>query len=123
MGTSQRNKGARGERELARLLEDQLGLKVARNLMQWRDGGPDLIGLPVALEVKRCEQIRLKDWWGQAVDQAEKASKTPCLAWRQNGKPWAFRVPLSFINSSFPASMTADVDLLAFCELIRNSLF
>ena len=37
-GRGARNKGAAGERELAALLQDQLGFVVKRNLGQARDG-------------------------------------------------------------------------------------
>lgn len=43
-----RRKGAEGER-----LADHLGVEITRNLLQSRQGGHDLSGLPVALEAKR----------------------------------------------------------------------
>ena len=122
MGASQRNKGARGERELAKLLEDYLGVAVTRNLMQTRDGGHDLNGLPVALEVKRQETLRLQEWWFQAVTQATRVAKLPALAWRQNGKQWTFRVPLRLMNPAWPVNLTADVNIEAFCFAIRENI-
>jgi hypothetical protein len=42
MGASQRRKGAAGENELAKILSDQLGWVVKRNIGQSRDGGDDI---------------------------------------------------------------------------------
>ncbi len=123
MSKMQRNKGARGERELAKLLEENLGLEVTRNLLQPREGGYDLKGLPVALEVKRCEQLRLKEWWHQAVKQALDTNKLhPVLAWRQNGKKWTFRVPINLFDGPCKTDWghTADISIDTFCLLIRE---
>lgn len=124
MSKMQRNKGARGERELAKLLEEQLGLSVTRNLMQTREGGHDLNGLPVALEVKRQETLKLNEWWSQAEEQGIRANKMPALAYRKSRHPWMFRVPISFFRGKIVShtrnSYTADIDLETFCFLLRE---
>jgi Holliday junction resolvase len=95
-------KGSAGERELAALLtayahEAGVVVDLTRNLEQTRGGGHDLLGLEdygMAVEVKRVEQMQMNSWWAQAVRQAERVDKhcIPVLAWRQNRKPWRFRV-------------------------------
>lgn len=96
-GKGRRSKGANGEREFAKLLSEKLGIKLERNLEQTRAGGHDLIGLPgIAIEVKRCEQLAINQWWRQAVEQAADGL-TPCLAYRQNRKPWMVAVPLNWL--------------------------
>jgi hypothetical protein len=71
MDNLSRCKGRRGEQELARLLSDELGSVVARNLMQFREGGHDLLGLDGwSIEVKRAAQPQLTEWWIQALAQA-----------------------------------------------------
>lgn len=122
MGVSQRNKGKRGELELAHLLEENLGVSVTRNLMQTREGGYDLNGLPVALEVKRQERVTLPQWWQQVCEQGGRAGKLPVLAWRGNRQPWRFRVMLRFIDGETPPvyCYTADLDLDAFCYILRE---
>ena len=65
-----RDKGKRGERELANLLQEYLGRDVTRNLVQSRDGGYDLNIEGIALEVKRREELALREWWDQTVEQA-----------------------------------------------------
>jgi Holliday junction resolvase len=106
-GLRSRRKGANGERELIRLLRDELGDIVSRNLSQTRDGGRDILGLPgYAVEVKRCERIELTAWLRQAREQAAEG-EVPVVAWRRNGHPW--RIYL-------------EMDLLGFCELVREGI-
>lgn len=111
-----RAKGASGERELAALLiewADSLGmaLEVKRNLEQVRGGGHDLVGLEcygMAVEVKRVEALALVNWWDQAVRQAKQAGGLiPVLAWRQNRKPWRFRIRAWV----YPCPRPLDIDL------------
>ncbi len=71
MSAFQRNKGARGEREVAAIISDLLGYKVSRRCRQ-HDGDSDLEGVPGwSLEVKNQAHVSralLKAWWQQAVD-------------------------------------------------------
>lgn len=111
-----RAKGAGGERELAALLtgwagEVGMAVQLARNLEQVRGGGHDLIGLEcygLAVEVKRVEALALGAWWRQAVRQAEQAGNLiPVLAWRQNRRPWGFRIR-AWVH---PCNQPLDIDL------------
>ena len=53
MGKAQRDKGARGERNVAEEIKRLTGKEVKRDLSQTRDGGADLLGLaPYRIEVK-----------------------------------------------------------------------
>jgi Holliday junction resolvase len=112
-GLRSRRKGAAGERELIRLLRDELGDIVSRNLSQTRDGGRDILGLPgYAVEVKRCEIGRIAAWKRQAVAQAAD-DELAVVAWRQNGRPWVFLVE---------GDEWTSYDLLGFCELVREGI-
>lgn len=111
-------KGASGERELAEVLmawarPHGMELQVKRNLEQTRGGGHDLVGLEaygMAFEVKRVEALSIPSWWRQAVRQAEQAGGLiPVLAWRQNRKPWRFRIR----GWVFPCTAPLDIDLEA----------
>lgn len=122
MGRMQRSKGARGERELANLLAEHLGTEISRNLLQTRQGGHDLDGLPFALEVKRHEQLNLNAWWTQATRQAESAGLPPALAYRQSRKPWRFIVRLADLCPNITGEHTAEISLEAFCLIVREAL-
>lgn len=87
----QRRKGAAAEREICKLLSDELGLTVQRNIGQARSGGADCLELPgFALEIKRQESLSRPAWWRQAVKQGEKARLEPLVAYRRNGEAWRF---------------------------------
>ena len=98
MGRLQRAKGASAERELAKLLSGMVDAKVVRNLQQTRDGGHDLDGLPFAVEVKRQEVLRVRQWWEQAVEQGECCGKFPVLAYRKSRHPWRFVLPCRLLG-------------------------
>lgn len=124
MSAAARRKGASAERELAKLLTEQLGVNVMRNLEQVRSGGADLLGVgPWAIEVKRHERLAIPQWWRQACTQA--GSFLPALAYRRSRHPWAFRVPLevalgNFSRSDWVIRPQCELDLEAFCFLSRE---
>ena len=99
MGNHSRDKGARGEREVARLLAEELGTAVVRNLAQAREGGADLLGVGgFAVEVKRARRATpglVRAWWAQAEAQAETAGKVPALLYREDRQAWQAVVPLA----------------------------
>lgn len=89
MSASQRRKGQSGERELCRLLSDELGFIVRRNVDQAREGGADCVEIPgFALECKRHERLALPAWWRQAVKQGEAMQSEPIVFFRQSRQPW-----------------------------------
>ncbi|MBF0311098.1 MAG: hypothetical protein HQL56_16405 [Magnetococcales bacterium] len=127
MSAMQRNKGAGGERELAALLRDHLGVTVNRNLRQTRDGGEDLIieELPgISLECKRAATPHLAGWWRQTVEQA--GERVPILAYRIDRRPWRFVVPLALLGiegGQGPGlEWTAELSLEGFCLSAREAM-
>jgi Holliday junction resolvase len=90
-----RSKGARGEREAAKLLRD-LGFAGARRGQQFRGGydTPDVIceALPgVLLEVKLEQTVKLgtkrfEDVWSKLCEDAK--AQLPALLWRHNRSAW-----------------------------------
>lgn len=89
-GNTSRQKGKRGERELARLLTEQ-GFE-ARRGVQYRGGpdSPDVLcpDLPdLHFEVKRTERLRLYDAVEQAVAEAGD-NQVPVVAHRRNRHGW-----------------------------------
>ncbi|MCU7836140.1 MAG: hypothetical protein KZQ83_12940 [gamma proteobacterium symbiont of Taylorina sp.] len=126
MGKMQRNKGAAGEREVAKILNEELGIELVRNLEQTRNGGHDLIGLDGwAIEIKRQEQLSINTWWKQTVDQAERIGEKPALFYRQSRKPWMVIVDISDVNSNnFPVKNrhSIQMDVQCFCQLVREDM-
>ncbi len=88
-GKRSRNKGQVGEREALKLLGEELGQLLHRNLVQTREGGGDCLEVKGwCIEIKRQERLNRKAWWRQAVEQARRAGSEPMLLYRRNREPW-----------------------------------
>lgn len=97
-----RQKGANGERELAKTLNDIVntllvkhGIAVPekpviqRNQNQTAVGGNDLSNtFGLGIEVKRQENLNVEAWWRQCVQAAERNHEIPVLIYRQNKTAW-----------------------------------
>lgn len=96
-----KRKGSAGERELLHLLEAH-GIPAHRNLQQFVGGvdNPDIAatvcGLPVHLEVKRQERLRLSAAVAQAVHDANNHA-LPVVVHRSNRQPWLLTARLEDI--------------------------
>ena len=93
MGKAEREKGARGEREVATILRAH-GLDVRRVP---NSGGLDTIGDLLGLdcyhlEVKRQERLALPAWIAQAADEC--GDKVPVVVFRQSRGQWYACLPL-----------------------------
>ncbi|CAB4188053.1 hypothetical protein UFOVP1166_37 [uncultured Caudovirales phage] len=86
-GRMARNKGARGENELAAMLSDELGFVVKRKLGQARDGADDIEVGPFRIEVKRRETLAIMQWVRQ-IEACTPKDQIPVVAFRQNGQEW-----------------------------------
>ena len=125
MPINSRNKGAAGEREVAKIIDDLLGIKVQRNLDQWRQGGYDLEGLGGwAIEVKRAKKPLLESWWAQTEEQAKLANRKPVLWYRLDNQKWNVVVPLNLISLGLGCCLgldyTAKLTPEGFAMLIRE---
>ena len=94
-----RQKGAAAEREIAKLLLDELGMTFKRDLEQYRaaDHG-DLIcdePFPFVIEVKRYKAgcAPQPAWWDQVCAAAKSAGLLPLLVYKYNHQQWKWRVP------------------------------
>ena len=88
-GARSRNKGAAAEREFLRLLGDELGAELKRNIVQTREGGADCLEVKGwAIEVKRQERLSRPTWWRQTVEQSHRVGAEPMLAYRRSREPW-----------------------------------
>ena len=136
-GSLARNKGKRGEREIAdrfieimQKVEKELWVKgysedVKRNTLQSDRGGFDLVGIPgLAIEIKRCETLNLGSWWKQCQAQAKHALM-PVLFYRQNRQLWKVRtftlICLNNANHWIVSDFLAD-DFFIFYEQYYSKL-
>lgn len=83
-----RNKGAKGERELAKVLR-QYGYDCRRGQQySGANGDADVVGLPgIHIECKRVERLNIQD----AVDQAKRDKRDdeiPAVFHRKNNREW-----------------------------------
>ena len=101
VGKSQRNKGAAGEREVFKILNDELGLGLKRDLSQTQDGGCDFTVANFACEIKRQETLSLGSWWDQTARNAGKLDLIPALLYRQSRQPWRVMLPFAYISDIF----------------------
>jgi len=92
-GRMSRNKGARGENELASILTDELGFVVKRKLGQARDGADDIEVGPFRIECKRHEKLAVMQWVRQ-VEACTPKEQIPLVIFRQNGERWRVIIAL-----------------------------
>ena len=88
MGARERNKGARGERELTAWLTGR-GYPARRGRQySGNPESPDVVcaDVPFHFECKRTERIRLYDAMAQAITDA--GDKVPVVAHRRNRGKW-----------------------------------
>jgi Holliday junction resolvase len=114
MGRSQREKGKRGERELAEVLRT-MGFP-ARRGQQFRGGpdSPDVVGVPgLHIECKRAETFSLYAALAQA--DAEKGDgEIPVVMHRRNGERWVvciYLTDLSLAAQKWVAAPRAEITL------------
>jgi hypothetical protein len=86
MGAEQRTKGAGFEREVVNELRALLGVDVARNLDQARDGGGDIEMPPFMIECKRRQKFVAHEWMAQA-ERAAGGTLMPVVIVRGDRQP------------------------------------
>lgn len=94
MAKMSREKGKRGERELASRLREY-GYDARRGVQYCgREGAADVVGLPgIHIEVKRTESLRLWDALSQSKGDA-KDNELPVVMHRKNNTEWVVIQPL-----------------------------
>jgi hypothetical protein len=104
MSRAERDKGARGEREVAAIFR-AVGFDCDRtpNSGALRVKG-DLAGtVPAHVETKRCETARPWAWLAQAEADAPEGV-TPVVAFRRNGGRWYAMLPLEHLAALMAAA-------------------
>lgn len=94
-GKSARDKGARGERELAHTLRDTYGYPVRRGYVF--QGESDLVGLEgIHVEAKRQERLNLSKAMEQATAEAKKRNDgIPTVFHKKNREEWLVTMKLT----------------------------
>ena len=124
-----RNKGASFEREIAKMLFDELGIGFKRDLEQYRAGDhgdliPDDDAFPFVLELKRYADGPIGGqpvWWNQVVKAAARENKLPCLIYRYNRKPIRCVIPLDALMQH-KTDHVVEMDFEAFCYVTREMM-
>lgn len=92
-GRTARNKGARVEREVCKVIEQRTGDEVSRILGQARDGGFDVQWGPFGIEVKARETISMPAWQKQVVEAVGDSGLIPGVVWRRSGEKFWIALP------------------------------
>lgn len=130
--TNGRAKGLNFERDIRRLIIDQLGFDdVKRDLEQYRSGDRgDIIGVPGwVVECKRYSADRgssgsyRPEWWEQVTSAANAQCSEPVLIYKYDRQPIRCVVYLSSINPEYiMKDYTATISFEAWCMLVREGL-
>lgn len=94
IGKQNRQKGAAGEREIAAILTDELGIPVKRILGQARDSGSDISTPPYRWEIKRRKAGNIAYQWMEQATVSLLPGERPIVAFRSDGKRWMVVMPL-----------------------------
>ena len=123
-----RNKGAAGERAVAKLLFDELGIEFRRDLEQYRsaDRGDllcDVPNWPFVLEVKTyASGTGLKpEWWRQACAAAQMAGLQPVVIYKYNNRPWRVAMTLSTVFDG-ASDEVIEMSIPTFCLIAREMI-
>ena len=97
MAVNSKRKGAAGERELAKKL-NEYGFETRRSVQyngKADDGKADLVNLPgIHIECKRVERLNVSEAMAQAINDA-KDGETPTVFHRKNREGWLVTMRLS----------------------------
>ena len=121
MGKKEREKGKRGERELARLLRGY-GYDARRGQQYCGAAGDaDVVGLPgVHIEVKRTEKLSLYDALAQSIADA-RPGEMPIVVHRRNDCQWVVIQPLEDWMKIFRECEVANRQIVVFEDTDPNS--
>ena len=109
MSINSKQKGARGERELSRKLQE-FGYTTRRSVQyngKAEEGQADIVGLPhIHAEVKRVERLNIYDAIAQAKRDSWNKVERPAVFHRKNNCEWLVTMPLENWISLYRAYRT-----------------
>jgi len=119
-----RVKGASGERQVAKILQEKLGLDVKRELRQTQNAGfGDLVCEPCIgfnIEVKTyakgtgCKE----SWWEQSSRAAARSGLIPVVIYKYDRRPWRVEMPLSCVVSDDDSDHRINMSIESFCYFV-----
>ena len=122
-----RAKGAGGERQVAKILSDELGYIFKRELRQTQDAGyGDLTSEPCtgfSIEVKTYAKGTgcRPEWWEQSKRSAELTGLIPVVIYKFDRRPWLVEMPLSyFIPDHHDQRVTVSIE--TWCYIVRERM-
>ena len=126
-----RSKGSAFERQVAKLLEAELGIAFKRDLEQYRAGDHgDLIAddpdFPFVIECKRYAQGTgcRPNWWAQANAAANAVGKLPCVVYKYDRRDIRCVVSFTALYEAFGSECEsehhAELTLEALCYISRE---
>lgn len=125
--TNGRHKGAAFEREVANMIDHYLGVRVKRDLEQYRESlHGDLIGLDGwVIECKRYAMANgghhHADWWAQVYGAALSCGQEPVLIYKYDRAGINCVVRLGLINKDYAGmDYTATISFEAWAMLVRE---
>lgn len=114
MPINSKAKGARFERQLARMFREH-GFTDARRTAQYcgnTGDAADIIGLPkIHVEAKHAERMRLYDWMSQAAHDAQ-PGEIPAVFHKANGKDILVTISFDDFMKLYEAAMNDTIDLI-----------
>ena len=110
IGKQNRQKGAAGEREIAAILTEELGIPVKRILGQARDSGSDISTPPYRWEIKRRKAGNIAYQWMEQATVSLLPGERPIVAFRSDGKKWMVVMPLEEAVKLIREELTQDDD-------------
>ena len=118
MAKLSREKGKRGERELARKLTEILGVPCRRGQQYNGIDGQDVVGVEgLHIESKWVERLNLREAYAQAKRDADE-DDVPVVCHKRNGEEWLVTVAIDdlpdfayFVHFAFEANgLVKDLD-------------
>jgi hypothetical protein len=97
-GRASRDKGARGELDIVKMIRRELGIVCNRNykqVAQAQHGDIEQIIGGHLIEVKNCVRLDFPKWWRQVCTAAaaHPDKPYPCLAYKAGRARWRFIIP------------------------------
>jgi len=115
-----RSKGKRGEYAVIDLIQENLGIKLKRDIEQYRAGdrgdliAPDGADWPFCIEVKSHSKgfIHKPEWWRQVAKAAAAQGKMPVLFYKFDRLEWRLVLKANTVSFAMGGTLDHSNDIL-----------